>query len=108
MARAIYQVRLRVSPEHEDAFNAWYEGTYIPKLMREVPHFTAVQRYAAESPAGRIYITDYETTSETMAQAIAEMRTPERAADNAEFYTWRDRAITLHESFQLFERLSLP
>jgi hypothetical protein len=43
-----------------------------------------------------------------MDVAIAEMRTPERAADNAEFYAWRDLAITLHESIQLHERLSLP
>jgi hypothetical protein len=35
------------------------------------------------------------------------MRSPSRADDNAEFYRWKDRAITLHESFQLHERLSL-
>ena len=107
MTRAIYQVRLKVRPEHEDAFNAWYEGEYIPKLMREVPHFTAVHRYAGELDGDRIYLTDYETTSETMALAIAEMRVPERAAINAEFYRWRDLAITLHESIQFHERLSL-
>ena len=107
MARAIYQVRLKVRPDHEDAFNAWYEGTYIPKLMREVPHFTGVCRYAGELNGERIYITDYETTTETMALAIAEMRVPERAADNGEFYAWRDKAITLHESVQLEERMRL-
>jgi hypothetical protein len=75
--------------------------------MAEVPHFTAVHRYAGELNGQRVYITDYETTSETMELAIAEMRTPERAAVNAEFYAWRDRAITLHESVQFHERLSL-
>ena len=107
MARAIYQVRLKVRPEHEEAFNAWYEGTYIPKLMREVPHFSAVRRYAGELNGERIYLTDYETTTDSMALAIAEMRVPERAAINSEFYAWRDRAITLHESVQFEERLSL-
>ena len=39
MGRAIYQVRLKLKPEAEEAFNNWYEGEYIPKLMRETPHF---------------------------------------------------------------------
>jgi hypothetical protein len=108
MTPAIYQVRLIVRPEHEDAFNDWYEGVYIPKLMRDVPHFTAVHRYAGELHGQRVYITDYETTAEAMALAIAEMRVPERTADNAEFYRWRDLAITLHESVQFHERFSLP
>ena len=107
MTRAIYQVRLQVRPEEEDAFNAWYEGSYIPKLMRETPHFTAVHRYEGELNGQKLFITDYETTSEGMPLAIAEMRAPARAEDNAEFYRWRDRAITLHESMQLHERLSL-
>jgi hypothetical protein len=107
MTRAIYQVRLIVKPEYEAEFNTWYEGTYMPKLMRETPHFTAAHRYVADFNGERLYVTEYETTSETMAQAIAEMRVPGRAADNAAFYEWKGRAITLHESLQLHERLSL-
>lgn len=107
MARAIYQVRLVVKPEFEDEFNAWYEGSYMPKLMRETPHFTAAYRYVATFNGERLYVTEYETTSETMDQAIAEMRVPSRAEDNAEFYRWKDRAITLHESLQLHERIYL-
>ena len=107
MGRAIYQVRLKVKPEAEEAFNKWYEGEYIPKLMRETPHFMAVRRYEGSSGGEKIYLTDYETTTETMDQAIAEMRAPGRAADNAAFYRWRDEAITLHESIQLHERFSL-
>jgi hypothetical protein len=107
VGRAIYQVRLKVKPEAEEAFNKWYEGEYIPKLMSETPHFTAVRRYEGLMGGERVYLTDYETTTETMDQAIAEMRVPERAADNAAFYRWRDEAITLHESVQLHERFSL-
>ena len=108
MAHAIYRVRLRVRPEDEKEFNEWYEGTYIPKLMQEVPHFFTASRWCAEIDGERIYITDYETTTDDMELAIAEMRRPERASINAEFYEWRDRAITLHESFRLEERLRIP
>ena len=108
MTRAVYQVRLVLKPELEDEFNAWYEGSYIPALMAAVPHFTAVHRYMGELNGERVYITDYETTVETMDLAIAEMRTPDRASINAEFYAWRDRAITLHESVRFTERLALP
>ena len=122
MGRAIYQVRLKIKSEDEREFNEWYEGTYIPKLMQEVPHFTAVQRYVGEivrswtpgdasspSPDGeRLFVTDYETTTEDMELAIAEMRLPERAGINAEFYRRRDQSITLHESIQLHEELHIP
>jgi hypothetical protein len=107
MTRAIYQVRLILRPELEDEFNAWYEGNYMPKLMRETPHFTAARRYLANFNGERLYVTEYETTSEAMEQAIAEMRAPSRTDDNAEFYRWKDRAIVLHESLQLHERLEL-
>ena len=107
MTRAVYQVRLQIKPEDEEAFNDWYEGTYIPRLMRETPHFTAVHRYVGEIDGARIFITDYETTAETMDLAIAEMRAPERAEMNAEFYRWKERCITLHESVRLTETLAL-
>jgi hypothetical protein len=107
MTRAVYQVRLVVKPEEEDAFNSWYEGQYIPKLMSETPHFTSVRRYEATIDNTKFYITDYECTTETLPLAIAEMRAPSRATDNAAFYRWRDRAITLHESLQLRERFSI-
>ena len=107
MTRAVYQVRLQIKPEDEIAFNEWYEGTYIPRLMRETPHFTAVYRSVGELEGGRIFITDYEATVETMDLAIAEMRAPSRAEMNAEFYRWKDRCITLHESIRLTETMAL-
>ena len=108
MPRVIYQVRLVIKPELEAEFNAWYEGEYIPKLMREVPHFTAMRRYDGDFDGQKLYVTDYDCTSETLALAIAEMRAPSRAEDNAAFYRWKDRAITLHESVQLVQRLAIP
>lgn len=106
MTRVIYQVRLKLKPEHEAEFNAWYEGTYIPKLMREVPHFYNVRRYG-ELDGERIWVTDYETTDVDLDAAFAEMRSPARSEDNAEFYRWKDRAITLHESMRLYETLAI-
>src|SRR5690349_9080871 len=82
----IYQVRLIIKPELEAEFNAWYEGEYIPKLMRETPHFTAVRRYEGDFNGQRLYVTDYDCTTETLPLAIAEMRAPGRAEDNAAFY----------------------
>ena len=108
MTRAIYQVRLVIKPEFEDEFNRWYEGYYVPKLMAEVPHFTACTRSVGEFNGQRIYLTDYETTVEAMDKAIAEMRVPGRADVNKEFYAWKDKAITLHESIQFHERVRIP
>ncbi len=89
-------------------FNEWYGGEYIPKLMREVPHFTHVRRYEGSIDGEKIFITEYETTDDTIDQAFAEMRSPDRADANAGFYRWKDKAITLHDSVRLFERMSMP
>ncbi len=107
MTRVVYQVRLKIKPEEEQAFNAWYEGTYIPKLMREVPHFYNCHRYVADIDGERIYVTDYETTDADLDAAVSEMRSEARKPDNAEFYRWKDRAITLHESMRLYETLTI-
>ena len=107
MTRVIYQVRLKIKTEEEQAFKAWYEGTYIPKLLHEVPHFYNCRRYVGELDGERIYVTDYETTDEELDEAVAEMRSDARKEDNAEFYRWKDRAITLHESLRLYETLAI-
>ena len=104
MAKMIYQVRLIIKPEYENEFNEWYEGWYIPKLMAEVPHFYSCHRYVGDLNGENVYITDYETTTEHMETAVAEMRTPERAPVNAMFYEWKEKAITLHESIRFTER----
>ena len=53
-------------------------------------------------------LKDYFRATDDMPLAIAEMRVPGRAAINAEFYAWKDKAITLHESIQFHERVHLP
>ena len=58
----------------EDEFNAWYEGEYIPKLMRMTPHFRVCRRYKGEFNGQTLYVTDYETTSETRAREVARTR----------------------------------
>ena len=98
MPPVIYQVRLVIKPELEAEFNAWYEGEYIPKLMRETPHFTAVRRYegefnGAEALRHRLRLHDRNPGARYRRDAGAG-----RADDNAAFYRWKDRAITLHES----------
>lgn len=107
MTRVIYKVRLKIKPEFEAEFNRWYEGTYIPELMRKVPHFYSVHRYTGELEGERIWVTDYETSDTDLDTAIAEMRSPARSDDNAEFYRWKDKAITLHESTRLYETLHI-
>ena len=108
MPPVIYQVRLVVKPEFEAEFNAWYEGEYIPKLMREAPHFTAVRRYEGEFNGAEALRHRLRLHYRTLALAIAEMRAPGRAEDNAAFYVGRYRAITLHESVQLCSAWRCP
>ena len=80
-----------------------------PKVVEEVPRFTAASRWVGELDGEHIYMTDYETTTEDMDTAISEMRQPRRAPINAEFYAWKDKdkAITLHESLRIEERFQI-
>ena len=75
--------------------------------MREVPHFYSCHRSVAEFNGERIYLTDYETTDAHLDTAIAEMRSEARKPDNADFAAWKERAITLHESMSLYDRLAI-
>ena len=83
MPKGFLLVTMQPPPALEDEFNAWYEGVYIPKLMAEVPHFTACSRSVGDWNGQRLYLTDYHTTTDDMPLAIAEMRLPGRAAEIA-------------------------
>ena len=69
--------------------------------------YTVVRQEHCRVEGERVYVTDYETTDADLDTAVAEMRSEARKPDNAEFYRWKDRAITLHESMRLYETLAI-
>ncbi len=51
-------VRARITPEKEDAWNAWYDTKHLPEIS-SCPGFRTANRYATETSAGREYLAIY-------------------------------------------------
>ena len=114
---ACCRAALKLDPDHDDArlargrasflagryAIAWPDRYRLVKGLDKRPTGTSGREWEGQN----LYVTEYETTAEDMETAIGEMRSPERAPTNALFYEWRDKAITLHESARLTERLAV-
>lgn len=60
-------VQMTAKPDQEQAFNAWYEGEYIPAFVRDIPGIVRARRFeslAPEADGARSYLTIYEFESE--------------------------------------------
>lgn len=61
-------VQMTAKPDQEQAFNAWYEGEYIPAFVRDIPGIVRARRFAPLSGDGdsaRSYLTIYEFQDES-------------------------------------------
>jgi antibiotic biosynthesis monooxygenase (ABM) superfamily enzyme len=60
-------VQMTAKPDQEAAFNAWYEGEYIPAFVRDIPGIVRARRFESLSPddtGARSYLTIYEFENE--------------------------------------------
>jgi len=74
---ALLVVVVDVPPEHDEAFNRWYDEEHIPE-KRATPGFRSARRYVSHDRPGR-YLAVYEiddadvvTNPEYMAQEMSE------------------------------------
>ena len=72
MATALFVVKATIAPEHEDAFNRWYNTEHCPHLLRYQGAVSA-RRYKAILGDDRFqYMTLYEFESEEAFQEFLE------------------------------------
>jgi antibiotic biosynthesis monooxygenase (ABM) superfamily enzyme len=59
-------IQMTATPDQEQAFNAWYEGEYIPAFVRDIPGIVRARRFVTLSHDGgsHSYLTMYEFTDE--------------------------------------------
>lgn len=93
-------VSLRVAPEKEAEFNAFYHHRYIPKLLETVPEIVSARRYEEYGVAGSLkwftkrFLTVYEIASEAaVEQALAGLTRPGREQERAEWERWKATAL---------------
>ncbi|MGQ9371904.1 hypothetical protein [Azospirillum sp. A39] len=101
-SRPFFMVAVEVRPEAEDAFNAWYEGRYLPCNLADVPLWAACRRYESVGRSPRRAMTLYEAADAAgLLAALELMRAPHRMAENASWKEWdqgADPAITWEDA----------
>jgi hypothetical protein len=62
----ILEVRVDIAPEHEEAFNHWYDKVHLPDILN-CPGFRKARRFMALQGTPK-YITLYEIDSEKVLE----------------------------------------
>lgn len=93
-SRPFFRVSVETESERTHAFNDWYHGEYLPKIMADVPAWAAARRYQSVSREPRRVHTVYEVESAAaLDEAFALMRAPYRYGSNADWDAWVGAAI---------------
>jgi hypothetical protein len=80
MHNSLLLVYTDIEPEHEDAFNRWYDETHLPDLLK-IDGFVGARRYKLSGPAPRNqepacrYLAVYELSTDdtrTMMKRLGE------------------------------------
>lgn len=84
-----FMVSVETRPELKDRFEHWYERTYLPCNVADVPLWSGCRRYESVGRAPRRQLTIYEAADTTsLAGALEQMRAPHRMAENASWKDW--------------------
>ncbi len=75
--------------EHEEDFNAWYQDTYLPAQVADIPLWSGCHRYKSVNQETTRYITFFEAADEyNLNRCMKDLRAPHRIAAN---YEWQRR-----------------
>jgi len=114
-----------VLPEKVEEFRQWYQVSYLPRLMADIPGISALRRYSTWSgsapvdanakvtgktpkPVGQ-FLTVMESADEvTLAASIERMAAPHRALENEAMQKWLDTAVKFTASNTYRPIFSLP
>lgn len=95
--RPLLVLTYQVHPEHEAAFNEWYEA-YMKRFMKRVPEMVTGRRVVTERNGVKQFLTIYEIESpEKVASAMANIMqdTPERIKDSEEWHEWEHTTLSM-------------
>jgi antibiotic biosynthesis monooxygenase (ABM) superfamily enzyme len=92
--RPIYFVRMKLRPEQEAAFNAWYDREYLDTLKPIAPLFTSIKRFVTGEGENKEYLTVYEIKDEASIEAaLAVWDRPDQADRRKNWKIWEERAV---------------
>lgn len=84
-----FMVSVETRPESKERFERWYEETYLPCNVADVPLWTGCRRYESigRSPGRQLTIYEAADTA-SLSGALEQMRAPHRMAQNASWKDW--------------------
>lgn len=93
-ARPLYVVRLKLNPEHEEAFNQWYNREYLDPMRPIAPLFVNIYRHVAGEGDNKTYLTIYEIKDEaSIDEALGFFDLPERQEARRQWKEWSQKAV---------------
>jgi len=112
-----------VQADKVDEFRQWYQISYLPRLMADIPSISALRRYASCTVPGALTETETEekekksshfltimesADGQTLANAIERMAAPHRNLENEEMQKWLDSAVKFTASNTFTPIFSMP
>jgi len=98
-SRPFFRVSVQTEPSQTVAFNHWYHEEYLPKIMADVPAWSATRRYESLDRDPALVHTVYEVESvHTLDEAFGLMRAPYRFSSNADWDAWVGKAIVWQDA----------
>ncbi|WP_133056394.1 hypothetical protein [Mycobacterium decipiens] len=84
-----FMVSVETKPESRERFDRWYEQTYLPRNVADVPLWSGCRRYESvgRSPGRQLTLYGAADTA-SLAGALEQMRAPYRLAENASWNDW--------------------
>lgn len=98
-SRPFFRVSVENEPSKKEEFDAWYHGVYLPKILADVPAWSACRRYETMGREPVRVHTIYEAENVAgLEEAFALMRAPHRYASNADWDRWVGNAIAWQDA----------
>ncbi|MBX9692424.1 MAG: hypothetical protein K2Z81_08575 [Cyanobacteria bacterium] len=97
-ARPLTLWSLDVEPDLDVDFNNWYEATYLPLQIADIPGWCAVRRYFSQNRDPKRFLTFFESADESaLNRSVGDLGALHRVSQNREWKRRVERAAVWHE-----------
>lgn len=98
-ANPFFLWQLEMKPEVDAEFQRWYEDTYLPLQVAEIPTWTGCNRYESVNVDQVRHLTFFETSDESkLTRCLTDLRAPNRNQQNHEWQLRVEPAVSWHDA----------
>lgn len=90
---------LEMTPEADSAFQEWYETTYLPLQVADIPEWCALRRYTSVDSEQVRHLTFFEAGDESsLMRSFDNLRARHRIAQNREWKRRVESGLVFHDA----------